>query len=396
LYASFQEQLLSRRTIIFINNQAYFRCHQRLLSEDTWADSRPTGDRDAGLGHSLLGAMEGYYNENLYGTGVDEADAVLAYCFTAIEAYQTRNLTEDSDAINAMMGILRPAASQLNTHLLEGLPVAAFDIAILFVTSPSEQTQFRKDTKVRRRLEFPSWSWAGWAAGLSFTFHMSVSYDEEFVEGWLKNRSWIVWYRFHHGHSTQPVRGLEGKSPFKRLWKDMIYERSDKRHPRHQFGNLNIARSSPSKCCLAKPYSLLVFFTVSITLKIRDYNLEEFNGCPFQTSLYDSKDSFCGLLVPDILECAVDGREVELIVLSENPDKDHNGPTRTMSKYHEYERQEKEKGLPDLARPLEFYLVMLIEWVGDVYERRGLGEILKTSVKNSLQAGPQWKEIILG
>jgi hypothetical protein len=70
--------------------------------------------------------------------------------------------------------------------------------------------------------------------------------------------------------------------------------------------------------------------------------------------------------------------------------------TRIKSKYHEYEFQAKEKGLVDLTHPLEFYSVLLIKWIGDVHERRGIGEILKSSVKNSLQPGPQWKEIILG
>jgi hypothetical protein len=40
--------------------------------------------------------------------------------------------------------------------------------------------------------------------------------------------------------------------------------------------------------------------------------------------------------------------------------------------------------------------IMLIERVGDAYERRGLGEILQTSVEHSLKPEPRWEEIILG
>jgi hypothetical protein len=308
---------LSRRTVIFINNQAYFRCHQRILSEATWADSRRTGYRDKEMGDTLLGAMQEYYDQG-YDTEDDEVDTVLDCFFAVIETYQRRNLTKDSDAINAVMGILRPAASRLMTHLLEGLPIEMFDLALLFVTAGFWETEFQKDTQVRRRLEFPSWSWAGWVANLSWASYMSVTYDKKFVEDWLMNKTWIIWYKFQHGHSVQPVWALEEKGPFNQLWEDMIHERNDKRHPRNQFSNLNTARTSPSKCYLIKPYALLQFFTVSIRLKIRYHDREgfdhEYNGGSPLISLHDSKDTFCGSLYPDIPECTVNGQQVELII----------------------------------------------------------------------------------
>lgn len=42
------------------------------------------------------------------------------------------------------------------------------------------------------------------------------------------------------------------------------------------------------------------------------------------------------------------------------------------------------------------YNVMLLEWNGNVVERRGIGELKKTAVAHGFPPGPVWKEILLG
>jgi hypothetical protein len=44
----------------------------------------------------------------------------------------------------------------------------------------------------------------------------------------------------------------------------------------------------------------------------------------------------------------------------------------------------------------EKYFVMLLEWNGQIAERRGLGVIDKSAILQSFPPGPQWKEIVLG
>src|SRR5205085_11575405 len=92
-----------------------------------------------------------------------------------------------------------------------------------------------------------------------------------------------------------------------------------------------------------------------------------------------------------------DNRSVELIILSELPGSMYPRERDQILSTDGIADVWTRKGMmKDLSQPLELYSVMLIEYVDNVYERRGLGEILQASVENSLQPGPQWKEIILG
>lgn len=391
---------MSNRTIIFVNDQVYFRCHRRLLPEETWADSRRTGAPDNDMADTLLGVLQEFYDETYPETGDSAPDDTLGYLFTAIAAYQNRNLTGDNDAINAVMGILQPIVLRLKTRLLQGLPAVMWDIVLLFTQFKPHRSNFRKETRIRRRLGFPSWSWAGWVAGVNWgVFDDTCQYlDTNGLQGWLDNRTWIAWYILQPGHSIEAILGSEEKE-------DKYYERRENTGARKRFGNLNTTRTRPLNCHLTKPYPLLIFFTVSIRMKTSRQIPDGFVLQPKKfaihladlASVYDNEDSFCGLITLDNPESSSNGRLVELIILSELLNSLYLDKELDSDSDEYFSEHEKCKNrLLDLTSPLGFYSVMLIEWVGDTYERRGLGEIFRTSVQNSFQPGPQWKEIILG
>ena len=58
------------------------------------------------------------------------------------------------DAVNALTGVLTRYARQMNSPVLHGLPVVAFDLFILFFNT-------EQNADLDRRKEFPSYSWAG-------------------------------------------------------------------------------------------------------------------------------------------------------------------------------------------------------------------------------------------
>jgi hypothetical protein len=61
-------------------------------------------------------------------------------------------MTKDEDALNAFTGVLQRLETMYDTGFFWGLPQADFQWGLLW----------QAQTQPRRRLGFPSWSWAGW------------------------------------------------------------------------------------------------------------------------------------------------------------------------------------------------------------------------------------------
>ncbi|KAH8666977.1 heterokaryon incompatibility protein-domain-containing protein [Xylariales sp. PMI_506] len=136
-----QELVLPRRTIVFIDSQALFRCQEANWAEGSWAD-KWTFWLDAD--DSNITRMPDPYDGFL--------PSFWAYQ-KLCEDYSHRSLRRDGDALRAFAGILRPLAAGMETMLVEGLPGYYLDHFLLFMSS---------DGDLRRRPEFASFSWAGW------------------------------------------------------------------------------------------------------------------------------------------------------------------------------------------------------------------------------------------
>lgn len=125
-----------------------------------------------------------------------------------------------------------------------------------------------------------------------------------------------------------------------------------------------------------------------------------------EQALRDRLGVRCGKLRPDTAEFRESGPSpVELVLLSEM--SDYHYPRPFQRKVDDQDLDDAD--LPPVAgqpwrpsvadpsyRVCDAYWVMLVQWHGDVYERRGLGAIVKSAVDNSLPPGPVWKEVILG
>lgn len=136
-----QELVLPDRTLVFVNGQAYFRCHEANWSEETWADKWPQWlDADDSNISRLPDPVEGF---------LPSCWAYQKLC----ENYSQRKLRNDGDALRAMQGILRPTAAGMDTDLVEGLPGYFLDHFLLFISCAGQ---------MRRRPGFASFSWAGW------------------------------------------------------------------------------------------------------------------------------------------------------------------------------------------------------------------------------------------
>ncbi|KAJ4986742.1 hypothetical protein SVAN01_07801 [Stagonosporopsis vannaccii] len=136
-----QELVLPDRTLIFINGQVYFRCHEANWSEETWAD-KWTHWLDA--------------DDSNISRVPDPVEGFLPSCWAyqkLCEDFSRRKLQNDEDALRALEGVTRPMAAGMETHLVEGLPGYYLDHFLLFISTTGD---------MRRRAQFASFSWAGW------------------------------------------------------------------------------------------------------------------------------------------------------------------------------------------------------------------------------------------
>ncbi|KAH7385536.1 heterokaryon incompatibility protein-domain-containing protein [Phaeosphaeria sp. MPI-PUGE-AT-0046c] len=145
---TYQEGLLSNRRLLFTNSQVYFQCLRMHCCESLAANFR-CGSR------SRIEIAETF---QVFPSG---RDTVQAKTFKRrLDEYLHRNLTYDSDILNAFSGILRqfwyahnPIYHFWGLHIVVGKFLAA-----LFWLPVGDGP--KKD--LSRREGFSSWTWAGW------------------------------------------------------------------------------------------------------------------------------------------------------------------------------------------------------------------------------------------
>jgi hypothetical protein len=180
----FQEQVLSKRTLIFVNEMMYFRCRQCIWSEETTDDDSPQ-------------RMNESYRGSLLQLALDPDESALGSYNILVQYYSRRELTYESDAINAMAGLLHRLSARLGP-LIKGLPIKLLDITLLW--------WHRNPGK--RRTSFPSYSWAGWEGEVLLKVDDLLEEGEEpsptffpgriSAEEWLKTKTWIKWDVIQH------------------------------------------------------------------------------------------------------------------------------------------------------------------------------------------------------
>ncbi|KAL5323135.1 hypothetical protein ACEPPN_007663 [Leptodophora sp. 'Broadleaf-Isolate-01'] len=164
---TYQEGLLSSRCLYFTQHQVYFECNmtqccetldnsrfpthsEKRLKLNPAYYTRPANVLGKGfLTNPFLGLSD--YSNNQRDMNVH---VLRLLCYSQIIVpYTTRKMTNQSDAIEAVSGLLQQLETQYyaESGFCWGLPCEDFALALLW-----------KQGKSRRRAEFPSWSWAGW------------------------------------------------------------------------------------------------------------------------------------------------------------------------------------------------------------------------------------------
>jgi hypothetical protein len=362
----FQEQLLSRRALFFIDNEIHFRCQQFTWSENT-LDQIGTPNSDA-INYSLLTSASKMQ------VPVDDYATLLLY-------YTERIFSHQHDVIRALSGLIRRFSWKMKSSFFQGMPTASFDIFMPFLAH---------DSLLHRRHGFPSYSWAGWIGKLQFIVNSS---NHNLLNSWLQLRTWIVWFKRRPSGTTDLVWDIMANEDFLKAGdEDVGYRDRSRFGSRHPLGFSTDRILPTEEIDFSKPlpdYPLLQFWTLSVHFTIG--NFEVFAG---EAYVIDKNQVRCGHLKMDGFESDTffkSGSRYEFILLSESvSDQEYRS---YMSRHFMLDIVKYDS--PYQTYSWKYYHVLVLEWDGGVAERRGGGVISRSAIENSLPPGPVWKEILL-
>jgi hypothetical protein len=156
---SFQEFFSAKRKLLFINGQATMICRNGSYREDLTRCHVNLTQR-----FMRLGPQE--WQPPLR----DRSDIELreAY-FKYVEEYKKRNLSYDSDALNAFAGVINYFRDEIDIASTIGIPNATFGLDLLW----------NAEDYLKRRSGFPSWSWVGWVGSIRMSKYGAPRHREK-------------------------------------------------------------------------------------------------------------------------------------------------------------------------------------------------------------------------
>ncbi|KAK2028306.1 hypothetical protein LX32DRAFT_663999 [Colletotrichum zoysiae] len=204
---TFQERMLARRSVIFVDNRVFFQCRQATWSEEVCSEA-PASSWTLEMIRSPLESFE--------------RNPVRLY-LECVELFSGRLLTYQADRLPAFEGMSAILCPPLRASLFYGLPDSYFDFALLWekkVSGPRVEERSVRDP-------YPSWSWCGWHGTSVWRLPM-ISGTLLNLHEWLESHTWVA-CEIHprpnrwHGYSKtaagsdpfgrRPVSDDDGASP---------------------------------------------------------------------------------------------------------------------------------------------------------------------------------------
>ncbi|KAH8800906.1 heterokaryon incompatibility protein-domain-containing protein, partial [Xylogone sp. PMI_703] len=156
---TFQEGILSNRRLMFARDQVYYICNRISCSESfNFVDKDGLeGPRNGDLTAYLCSLRNPLAVPNLTGEPKSSFEDIIS-------RYVTRKLTHQSDALNAVTGLLKRIEKEyLPGGFLFGMPRRNFRLSLLWTEDLARKMSSKNEVDCTlRNNHFPSWSWAGW------------------------------------------------------------------------------------------------------------------------------------------------------------------------------------------------------------------------------------------
>ncbi|KAH6666539.1 heterokaryon incompatibility protein-domain-containing protein, partial [Plectosphaerella plurivora] len=187
---TYQEAVLSRRRLVFTDQQVYYECNSMNCHEslESNLDSLHLPNKSKFRGF-LQAGMFGRDEHHKYGafedTSASRPTRNFARFQSMVEQYSARHLTFEEDTFNAFVGIAEHLRQSVNQ--IWGVPLrlcqSAEETERFFVDGltwshvPPSITTHSPPIPPRRRELFkcPSWSWCGWTGPIEFTKGLTLS-----------------------------------------------------------------------------------------------------------------------------------------------------------------------------------------------------------------------------
>ena len=362
IQSSFQELHLSRRCLIFVHQQSYFRCQKYGWS---WREDILSEDETIGN-----------YPENTISRRPSNGDRDSAYSWTEfetlIEDYGLREFTYDSDALNAITGVLQRFETSMRCLFLQGLPTSFLNYHILFTCK-----HYARCSNKLRREAFPSYTWVGWRRTVKWGLWFGDPSSPALYPfwHWLKQGTWIKFYVLQPDGSTEEVLDSNRQLQVRDSSNDGI------EFPKSQpfKDSKAVTQQTPLLQQFGRTYPMLRFWTVTVR-----YTIVATEN-PYFSDLHTRDGHRCGdielddRLEPDSVE------PHEFLVLSQAPERSNpslncNGSGYFCGNWTYY----------------SYFVMLITRDTHGVAERRGIGRVTQSSPDMSYEPGPKWEEIILG
>ncbi|KAK1755884.1 heterokaryon incompatibility protein-domain-containing protein [Echria macrotheca] len=143
---TFQEQILSRRCVVFLENSLFWDCQSSV-----WDAKHLTPESEA-LTTSSVGNFSDMATR-VSSTVIPDFPLYLEL----VCLYNNRDLTYTGDGLRAMAGVLQHFCRSYPGGLVGGLPNLFFDAALLWQPVTKAERRGQEDNG-----QLPSWSWCGW------------------------------------------------------------------------------------------------------------------------------------------------------------------------------------------------------------------------------------------
>lgn len=226
-----------------------------------------------------------------------------------------------------------------------------------------------------------SWSWAGWRGQSWNRLGSWMGRDDRKITEAMEKRTWIIWYqRVTHDSTECALVRTPEPSSFATLKSQFAID-CTKTLPTPTF--LKDAAAYYSDI-LGNGSGFLQFWTVSIMLNIR----EPASRVPRIGPESQLPLAHVGLF-------GHGKRKLGVLYVSEKWQDTVGHGRHELLLLYEGREQEEDPGKEDEEDGWK-YMVMLIEWHGAWAEQVAVGSIQKGGLLETLEPGPQWKEIILG
>ncbi|KAH7087036.1 heterokaryon incompatibility protein-domain-containing protein [Paraphoma chrysanthemicola] len=214
---TYQEAILSRCCLYFTDYQVYYTCRD-MTCREAFTSHQPL-THPKGSPRDRAGMMSPQIFRYEYQRTHEDRDTDF---MDHVREYTSRNFTHEEDILDAFRGLL----SRVKFFTFFGIPIMSTRLLTdISVNSAFAQGLWwcpliklmQRPTPLRRRHQFPSWSWAGWKGAVEYKnrYPVAVSADNEgFVNVDASKthvRFWILDAQKNISTITEVIQTLEGK-----------------------------------------------------------------------------------------------------------------------------------------------------------------------------------------